>query len=135
MNYNIDKKEGHAYLQLYCQLRTDIINGVFGYNSKLPSKRTLSENAGVSAVTVEHAYALLCDEGYVDARERSGYFVIFRTDDGFATPANTPGMPSAAFHPPLSQPDFPFPLLAKTMRRVLAVYKDSKAIHYFKSQD
>lgn len=124
MNYNLDKKDGHAYLQLYRQLRVDIINGTFGYNSRLPSKRTLAENAGVSTVTVEHAYALLCDEGYVEARERSGYFVIFRTDDGFASPANSPCVPSAAVHPPRSQPDFPFSLLAKTMRRVLAVYKE-----------
>ncbi len=37
----------------------------------------------VSVITVKHAYELLCDEGYVEARERSGYYVIFRKEDGF----------------------------------------------------
>ena len=122
MRYTINRKQGPAYLQLYHQLRDDIINGVFGYNSKLPSKRILSEDTGVSAVTIEHAYALLCDEGYVEARERSGYFVVFRTDDGFAAPTPLPTAQETVFHPAPTQSDFPFSLLSKTMRRVLAVY-------------
>ncbi|MBQ8390014.1 MAG: PLP-dependent aminotransferase family protein [Oscillibacter sp.] len=125
MRYIIDKANGPAYLQLYHQLRDDIINGAFGYNSKLPSKRVLSENAGVSAITVEHAYALLCDEGYAESRERSGYYVIFHADDGFAAPSSSPGTQPAPFHPSPSHPDFPFSLLSKTMRRVLAVYKET----------
>jgi AraC-like DNA-binding protein len=40
---------------------------------------------GVSTITVEHAYALLCDEGYIESRQRSGFFVIFRKNDGFAS--------------------------------------------------
>lgn len=44
---------------------------------------------GISTITTEHAYALLCDEGYVEARQRSGYFVIFRTEDGFVSPTET----------------------------------------------
>ena len=125
MRYTINRKQGPAYLQLYHQLRDDIITGVFGYNSKLTSKRILSEDTGVSAVTIEHAYALLCDEGYVEARERSGYFVVFRTDDGFAAPMNLPPTPSAVFHSAPAQSDFPFSLLSKTMRRVLAVYGET----------
>ena len=78
-----DTRKTPAYLQLYTQVRDDIIKGVYPINSKLPSKRTISTDTGVSTITVEHAYALLCDEGYAEARERSGYFVTFRTDDGF----------------------------------------------------
>jgi len=125
MRYVIDKTNGPAYLQLYHQLRDDIISGAFGYNGKLPSKRVLSENAGVSAITVEHAYALLCDEGYAESRERSGYYVIFHADDGFAVPTNTIRTQPADPHPVRSQPDFPFSLLSQTMRRVLAVYKET----------
>ena len=84
MRYIIDKDKRPVYLQLYKQIRDDIIAGIYIYNSKLPSKRGLAEETGVSTVTVEHAYALLCDEGYVEARERSGYVVIFRISDGFA---------------------------------------------------
>ena len=125
MRYVIDKINGPAYLQLYHQLRDDIINGAFGYNGKLPSKRVLSENAGVSTVTVEHAYALLCDEGYAESRERSGYYVTFHADDGFAVPSSSIRTQSAELHPAPLHPDFPFSLLSKTMRRVLSVYKET----------
>ena len=73
-----------AYLQLYRQIREDIVQGIYPYGGRLPSKRTVAAETSVSIITVEHACALLCDEGYVEARERSGYFVIFRTGDGFA---------------------------------------------------
>lgn len=146
MKYVINKSNGPAYLQLYQLLRDDIINGAFGYNTKLPSKRVLSENTGVSIITIEHAYALLCDEGYAESRERSGYFVTFHagdgfaaSGDGFAAPSNGGSAPvggfsapadrakgqSAAIHSSSSQSDFPFSLLSKTMRRVLTVYKET----------
>ena len=78
MNYKIEKGSRPAYLQIYGYIRDDIINGVYPYQTKLPSKRLLADELGISTVTVEHAYALLCDEGYVESRERSGFFVIFR---------------------------------------------------------
>ena len=86
MRYSIDKKANiPAYLQIYIQIRDDITKEIYPYNTKLPSKRVLADNVGVSTITVEHAYALLCDEGYIEARERSGYFVIFRIDDDFSS--------------------------------------------------
>ena len=75
MNYNITKSGGSpAYLQLYMQLRRDIVAGVYPAGSRLPSKRLLSQELGLSVITVEHAYVLLCEEGYAEARERSGFF-------------------------------------------------------------
>lgn len=88
MKYVIEKENRPVYLQIYKQLRDDIIEGVFPYNSKLPSKRLLANEIGVSTITIEHAYALLCDEGYAQAQERSGFFVIFRKTDGFASSKN-----------------------------------------------
>ena len=85
MKYIIDTKKRPVYLELYRMLREDIINGTFPYHTKLPSKRCLAEETGVSTVTVEHAYALLCDEGYAEGRPRSGFVVIFRKADGFAS--------------------------------------------------
>ena len=85
MNYTVEKGNGPAYLQLYKYLKNDIVEGVYEYNTKLPSKRILAEETGVSTITIEHTYALLCDEGYAEARERSGYFVIFQKEDGFAS--------------------------------------------------
>ena len=84
MKYIIDKDNRPIYLQLYKQIRNDIISGNYLYSAKLPSKRSLAEETGVSTITVEHAYALLCEEGYVESRERSGFVVVFRKTDGFA---------------------------------------------------
>lgn len=122
MKYSIEKEQTMpAYLQLYKQLRQDIVQGVCSYGSKLPSKRTIAEELGISTVTVEHAYALLCDEGYVEARQRSGYFVIFRTVDGFAATAQGSSKPSIP-SPVSSRWEFPFSLLSKTMRHVMNDY-------------
>ena len=78
MKYKIDKNsKTPIYVQLYEQMKNDIVNGAYEYNTKLPSKRFLSEELKVSVITVEHTYAMLCDEGYADSRERSGYFVTY----------------------------------------------------------
>ena len=124
MKYVIDTDaKSAAYLQLYKMMRDDIVSGVYSYGSRLPSKRVLADELGVSTVTVEHAYALLCDEGYVESRERSGYFVIFRTEDGFAapTPDGVRKIEPLAFVS-ASKSEFPFSVLAKTMRAVISDY-------------
>lgn len=121
MKYIIDKKNNApAYLQLYMYLRADIVNGIYGLGSKLPSKRVLSGDAGVSRITVEHAYGLLCDEGYVESRQRSGYYVIFRTDDGFAVSAPKELVLSPHSYVSDTAATFPFSVLAKTMRSVIS---------------
>ena len=121
MKYIIDNQSKEpAYIQLYIQIRDDIINGIYPTHTKLPSKRTLSADTGVSTITVEHSYALLCEEGYAEARQRSGYFVIFRVDDGFL-PVQT-HTPTTILSPTSSSEttcEFPFSVLAKTMRKVI----------------
>ena len=74
---------------------------------------------GVSTVTVEHAYELLCDEGYIEARERSGFVVIFRESDGFAVSTPLPTQ-HPSHHTAQDQPDFPLSVFSKTMRKVLS---------------
>ena len=97
MKYYIEESNGtFAYMQLYEQLRKDIVNGVLIYGAKLPSKRMLAEETGVSVITVEHTYSILCDEGYIESRQRSGYYVIYRESDflsGMETGATVEGMP------------------------------------------
>ena len=118
MKYIVNKSNRPVYLQLYRMIRDDIIAGNYPWNTKLPSKRNLAEEAGVSTITVEHAYALLCDEGYAEARDRSGFWVIFRSSDGFAASATLPTQPilPQTNH---TQLDFPLSVLSKTMRKVL----------------
>ena len=108
-------------MQLYRQVREDIVQQVYPLGSKLPSKRLIAAETGVSTITVEHAYALLCDEGYAESRERSGYFVAFRTDGGFAGVGE---MAALTLHRPATYSDgtqmqFPVSVLAKTMRKVI----------------
>ena len=122
MKYRIENTDKTpAYLQLYRQVREDIVSEIYPYNSKLPSKRIIAEEVGVSTVTVEHAYALLCEEGYIESRERSGYFVTFRPHDGFAAPATTEKhpIPLSYRHENSADEEFPFSVLAKTMRKVM----------------
>ena len=124
MRYTIDKNSRPVYLQIYKQIRQDIIEGIYPLGTKLPSMRLLCDELSVSTVTVDHAYALLCDEGYAESRERSGFFVIFKKADGFAAPAEAHTVhiiAPQAFH---AYPEFPFSVLAKTMRRVLSDHSD-----------
>lgn len=67
-----------AYMALYARVREAITGGIYRWGGKLPSKRAMAERYGVSVITVEHAYALLAEEGYVEPRERSGYFIIIK---------------------------------------------------------
>ena len=118
MKYIIDKEKRPVYLQLYKMIRDDIISEYYPYNTKLPSKRSLAEETGLSTITVEHAYALLCDEGYAEARERSGFVVIFRKTDGFAASSEQHTV-HTTYHTERSYPDFPLSVLSKTVRMVL----------------
>lgn len=125
MNYSIDHTSKiPAYIQLYDMMRRDIVSGAYPHGSRLPSKRTVASETGVSVITVEHAAALLCEEGYAEARERSGLYVVYRRDDFQGTPAPAAAEPRrlpAQLH---NSGDFPYSVLAKTMRRVLLDYGD-----------
>lgn len=142
MIYTIDSSSHvPAYLQLYRLFVRDITSGVYPCGSKLPSKRTITDDVGVSVITVEHALSLLCDEGYIESRERSGYYVIYREGDFLTDPVHssknsidtaagsrsktsntlpTANEGSVQKHTHTTRNgDFPFTILAKTMRKVL----------------
>lgn len=116
---NID---GHrpAYLQLYEQLKHDILCGGYAYGDRLPSKRGLAAELGLSVVPITHAYALLCEEGYVEARERSGHFVCYRCEDFLLQASLTDAfceLPNVAAAP--DDDALPYTVLAKAMRQVI----------------
>lgn len=116
------------YIRIYEQIREEIIQGIYAFGSKLPSKRLIAEEMGVSVITAEHAYALLLEEGYIEARERSGYFVSFRREDGFAgleMRSQKEVVTAAKNLPQQTEYPFPFTVLAKTMRRVLSDYEET----------
>lgn len=110
-----ENRKEPAYLRLCRELREAVLAGVYSPGSRLPSKRQLAAERGVSVITAEHALALLADEGYAELRERSGTYALAR---GEAAPRRA-SLEEMSL--PLSVPeDFPFSALAKIMRRTLA---------------
>ena len=119
------KQKKPAYLALYEAVRQEITMGTWPFGARLPSRRQMARDRGVSVITVEHSYELLCQEGYIEARPRSGFFVIYRPLDSFALPPfQEPPRPAARFSPTV-QNAFPFSVLARTMRRVLTEYGEA----------
>ena len=55
-----------------------VLDGQLAGNEPVPSSRKLAKSLGVSRNTVVLAYQGLLEDGYLDARERSGYFVSER---------------------------------------------------------
>ncbi len=130
MKYRIESSDNKkpAYIQLYLQIRNDIVSGNYSYGAKLPSKRILSEESGVSVITVEHAYSILCDEGYVESRQRSGYFVIYREKDFISLVDNEQIIHQRNINKSDAQEMqtvLPYSVLAKTMRRVILDYGEA----------
>ena len=62
------------YQQLYRYLAEEIAAGRLPAGEKLPARRVAAQALGVSRNTVETAYAMLEDEGYIETRERSGQY-------------------------------------------------------------
>ena len=119
MNYRINKNDpSPAY---YRTLRRQIEAGIYKYGQKLPSKRFICDSANISVITVEHAYSILCDEGYVESIERRGYFVIYKRDDFVShneTHDSSPHPAQKIQAPQSAKGDFPLSVLTKAMRKV-----------------
>lgn len=76
LTYDLEKRGSLArYDYLYRCIKEDILSGRLRAGEKLPSKRALAAHLNTAVVTVENAYAQLEAEGYLDAREKRGYFV------------------------------------------------------------
>lgn len=73
--HTYDLSGGKLCDTLPAALRADILSGALAPGEKLPSKRRLAEHHGISVNTVQNAYEQLIAEGYIEARERSGYYV------------------------------------------------------------
>lgn len=60
---------------IYQSIKKQIQQGILKADEKLPSKRSFSEHLGVSVITVQNAYGLLIDEGWIYSIEKKGFFV------------------------------------------------------------
>lgn len=76
LTYSFANLQGESmYTHLYKCIKNDITNNVLLADEKLPSKRTLAKNLGISIITVENAYAQLVVEGYIYSKPKRGYYV------------------------------------------------------------
>lgn len=134
------------YLKVYEQVREDIIGGRYPVGTKLPSKRVMAEAMGMSVITIEHAYELLAEEGYIFPKEKSGYFVSFDDKEIYTGAEKNKAKAKKAAggtkiqklreleekqnenvsrtpsHISENAPKFSYPIYAKTVRRVLSEY-------------
>jgi len=71
---------------LYLQLRNQIIMGIataqFHEGDTLPSVRQLADTIGINMHTVNKAYTVLKQEGYVKVDRRRGVIIAIDTDRG-----------------------------------------------------
>lgn len=107
LTYHLNPDSRFAlYEQLYTFIRNDIESGVLTTGERLPSKRALSENLGVSSITVENAYQQLISEGYVHSLPKKGYYISNISEISRMKPENT----SAGIQLPAQEPDYPMNL-------------------------
>ncbi len=107
------------YFTLYKAIKEQIEAGEYKNGEKLPSKRVMADKTGLSIITVERAYAMLLEEGYIRSREKSGYFVCgieeFEKSEHTHTPFSY--LPELETVP---ETDFEYSVWFKTVRKVLA---------------
>ncbi len=73
----VDKKNTQPiYLQIYEQMKTEILNGNLKQDELIFSSRELSGTLGISRNTVNSAYAQLEAEGYIYPKRGVGYRVV-----------------------------------------------------------
>ena len=82
------KRSDHASLQTQIReaLVSAILDGQLAREEPIPSTRKMAKSLGVSRNTVVLAYQGLLDDGYLAARERSGYYVSEKAFEGAALP-------------------------------------------------
>ena len=118
------------YLKIYEQVREDIIKGRYPVGSKLPSKRVMADAMGMSVITVEHAYELLAEEGYIVPKEKSGYYVSFDDSDIYTGADRRVPIAPVKMRQEISEqvssnePVFSYSIYAKTVRKVLSEFDD-----------
>ena len=86
------------YEQLYRSLAAEMRAGTLTAGTRMPGKRRLAAELSVSVNTVDAAYQILATEGYMEPRERSGFYV----QEYLALPTRperAPGTPAKPMEP------------------------------------
>lgn len=130
LTYDLSKDNFPLYQNLYECIKNDIVRGIVKPCEKIPSKRALAKNLGISTITVEKAYDRLIDEGYIFSEPKRGYFA-----SRFIEAKNASGEKKSLIIDKRRQTsdflydfseseantdDFPFSVWARLMREVIA---------------
>lgn len=71
-----------SHIPIYIQIRNEIVqamaDGRLSDGERLPTVRALAEEAGINSMTVNKAYQMLKQEGYIIADRRNGATVHFQ---------------------------------------------------------
>lgn len=109
------------YFEIYKDIKNKILSEEYEAGRKLPSKRVTADKWGCSVITVETAYGMLADEGYIVSKERSGYYVckietLYHSDNSehFAAEYLPEDVNIEKNH------DFEYSLWFKTIRKVIS---------------
>ena len=130
LTYSFANLQGESmYAHLYKCIKNDITNGVLHAEEKLPSKRMLAKNLGISLITVENAYAQLVVEGYIYSQPKRGYYVARIEQQPLPQKAARQALPSlktqaaaqsVSFAKSSVPPDtFPYNIWARLLRNTL----------------
>lgn len=131
LTYDLTKANMPLYLYIYECIKQDIAAGRLKMNDKMPSKRALAANLGVSTITIENAYDQLIGEGYMYAIPKKGYYI-----SDLSEMKNACAPLSKSLHIIKKRPkdeitfdfssnrtesaDFPFPTWAKLVRETMS---------------
>lgn len=91
------------YEQLYRSLAREMRSGTLAAGTRMPGKRRLAAELSVSVNTVDAAYQMLAAEGYLESRERSGFYV----QEYLALPSRPAGGPEQPAPPKPEPPVLP----------------------------
>src|SRR5215469_11458240 len=85
----VDRRLSTAlFRQVYQRIRNAVLDGTLAPGARLPSSRSLAGQLSIARGTIELAYALLTDEGYVAGKRRTGTIVNAGLSRKSMSPAN-----------------------------------------------
>ncbi len=80
MYIDISKTKGKSlYTQLYDAIVEEIVSGRLRNGMKLPTRRAMAEQLNIAQTTVDSAYKMLQDTGYIISIPRRGYIISFKS--------------------------------------------------------
>lgn len=68
-------KNNKLYAQTLSALKKDIVSGKYPFQTRLPSEEELGNDLGVSRTTLRKVLATLKEDGFIESRKGSGWFV------------------------------------------------------------